>query len=82
MTVSWGRTIAFVLAPGTPLCTISYGLQSARQECSRNCVFRVGVFDLIREGEGEVAGHSVKSAMERFAKTAYDYWENREEHAG
>ena len=40
------------------------------------------IIDLIREGEGEVAGHYVKSSMERFAKTAYDYWEKREEHAG
>ena len=38
--------------------------------------------DLIREGEGEVAEQYVKRAMERFAKTAYDYWEKREEHAG
>jgi DNA-binding GntR family transcriptional regulator len=40
------------------------------------------IIDLIREGEGEVAEQYVKSAMERFAKTAYDYWEKREEHAG
>ena len=45
MTVSWGRTIAFVLAAGSALCTASYGLQSAPQVCSGNCVFRVGVFD-------------------------------------
>lgn len=38
--------------------------------------------DLIREGEGEVAEQYMKRAMERFAKTAYDYWEKREEHAG
>jgi DNA-binding GntR family transcriptional regulator len=38
--------------------------------------------DLIGEGEGEVAEQYVKRAMERFAKTAYDYWEKREEHAG
>lgn len=40
------------------------------------------IIDLIHEGEGEVAEHYVKSAMERFAKTAYDNWEKREEHAG
>ena len=40
------------------------------------------IIDLIREGEGEVAEHYVKRAMERFAKTAYDYWEKREEHVG
>jgi DNA-binding GntR family transcriptional regulator len=40
------------------------------------------IIDLIREGEGEVAEQYVKKAMERFAKTAYDYWEKREEHAG
>ncbi len=39
------------------------------------------IIDLICEGEGEVAEHYVKRAMERFAKTAYDYWEKREEHA-
>jgi DNA-binding GntR family transcriptional regulator len=39
------------------------------------------IIDLIREGEGEVAEQYVKRAMERFAKTAYDYWEKREEHA-
>lgn len=40
------------------------------------------IIDLIREGEGEVAEQYVKRAMERFAKTAYGYWEKREEHAG
>lgn len=40
------------------------------------------VIDLIREGEGEVAEQYVKRAMERFAKTAYAYWEKREQHAG
>jgi DNA-binding GntR family transcriptional regulator len=38
--------------------------------------------DLIREGESEVAELYVKSVMERFAKAAYDYWEERELHAG
>jgi DNA-binding GntR family transcriptional regulator len=38
--------------------------------------------DLIREGESEVAEQYVKRTMERFAKTAYGYWEKREEHAG
>ena len=37
--------------------------------------------DLISEGEGDVAERYVKRAMERFAKTAYVYWEKREEHA-
>jgi DNA-binding GntR family transcriptional regulator len=40
------------------------------------------IIDLIREDEGEVAEQYVKRAMERFAKTAYNYWERREEHAG
>jgi DNA-binding GntR family transcriptional regulator len=40
------------------------------------------IVDLIREGEGDVAEQYVKRSMERFAKTAYDYWEKREEHAG
>lgn len=40
------------------------------------------IIDLIREGEGEVAEHYVRKAMDRFAKTAYRYWEKREEHAG
>lgn len=40
------------------------------------------IIDLIREGEGEVAEQYVKRAMDRFAKTAYDYWEKRVEHAG
>jgi len=40
------------------------------------------IIDLIREGEGEVAEQYVKKAMERFARTAYDYWEKREHHDG
>lgn len=40
------------------------------------------IIDLIREGESELAEQYVKRAMERFAKTAYDYWEKREERAG
>ncbi len=40
------------------------------------------IIHLIREGEGEVAEQYVKRAMERFAKTAYDHWEMRGEHAG
>jgi DNA-binding GntR family transcriptional regulator len=40
------------------------------------------IIDLIREGEGEVAELYVKRAMDRFAKTAYAYWEKREEHGG
>jgi DNA-binding GntR family transcriptional regulator len=39
------------------------------------------IIDLIREGEGEIAEQYLKKAMERFAKTAYDYWEKREDHA-
>lgn len=35
------------------------------------------IIDLLREGEGEIAEQYVKSAMERFAKTAYDNWEKR-----
>jgi DNA-binding GntR family transcriptional regulator len=35
------------------------------------------IIDLLREGEGEVAEQYVKKAMARFAKTAYDNWENR-----
>jgi len=40
------------------------------------------IIDLIREGESDVAEQYVKRAMERFAKTAYGYWEKREENAG
>ena len=40
------------------------------------------IIDLIHEGESEIAEQYVKRAMERFGKTAYDYWERREEHAG
>lgn len=40
------------------------------------------IIDLLREGEGEVAEHYVKRAMERFAKTAYDNWEKRLSDAG
>jgi DNA-binding GntR family transcriptional regulator len=40
------------------------------------------IIDLVRMGEGEIAEQYVKRAMERFAKTAYDYWEKREDHAG
>lgn len=36
------------------------------------------IIDLIREGEGEVAEHYVRKAMERFAQTAYDNWEKRQ----
>jgi DNA-binding GntR family transcriptional regulator len=35
------------------------------------------IIDLLREAEGEVAEQYVKRAMARFAKTAYDNWENR-----
>ena len=38
------------------------------------------IIDLIRMREGEVAEQFVKRAMERFAKTAYDNWERREDH--
>jgi len=40
------------------------------------------IIDLIRMREGEVAEQFVKRAMERFARTAYDNWEKREDHAG
>jgi DNA-binding GntR family transcriptional regulator len=40
------------------------------------------IIDLIHDGESDFAEQYVKRAMERFAKTAYDYWEKREEHAG
>jgi DNA-binding GntR family transcriptional regulator len=40
------------------------------------------IIDLLREGEGEIAEHYVKKAMERFSKTAYDNWEKRISHAG
>jgi DNA-binding GntR family transcriptional regulator len=39
------------------------------------------IIDLVREAEGEVAEQYVKKAMARFAKTAYDNWENRFSHA-
>ena len=40
------------------------------------------IIDLVREAEGEVAEQYVKKAMARFAKTAYDNWENRTTHGG
>jgi DNA-binding GntR family transcriptional regulator len=40
------------------------------------------IIDLVREAEGEVAEQYVKKAMARFAKTAYDNWENQAAHAG
>jgi DNA-binding GntR family transcriptional regulator len=40
------------------------------------------IIDLLREAEGELAEQYVKKAMGRFAKTAYDNWENRTSHAG
>ena len=40
------------------------------------------IIDLLREGDGEIAEQYVKKAMERFAKTAYDNWENRISHTG
>ena len=40
------------------------------------------IIDLLREAEGEVAEQYVKKAMARFARTAYDNWENRTSHAG
>jgi len=39
------------------------------------------IIDLVGEAEGEVAEQYVKKAMARFAKTAYDNWENRPFHA-
>jgi DNA-binding GntR family transcriptional regulator len=38
------------------------------------------IIDLLREAEGEVAELYVKKAMARFAKSAYDNWENRAPH--
>jgi DNA-binding GntR family transcriptional regulator len=35
------------------------------------------IIELLREAEGEVAELYVKKAMARFAKSAYDNWENR-----
>lgn len=40
------------------------------------------IIDLIRVGEGDLAEQYVKKAIARFAKTAYDYSEKREDHAG
>src|SRR5262245_22100147 len=39
------------------------------------------IIELLREAEGEVAELYVKRAMARFAKSAYDNWENRATHA-
>lgn len=39
------------------------------------------IIDLVREAEGEVAELYVKKAMARFAKNAYDNWENRTPYA-
>src|ERR1700746_360849 len=38
------------------------------------------IIDLVRDAEGEVAEQYVKKAMTRFAKSAYDNWENRASH--
>lgn len=38
------------------------------------------IIDLLREAEGEVAELYMKKAMARFAKSAYDNWENRASH--
>src|ERR1700751_219410 len=38
------------------------------------------IIDLLREAEGEVAELYVKKAMARFAKSAYDNWENSAPH--
>lgn len=40
------------------------------------------IIDLLLEGEGEVAEHYVKKAMERFAETARNNWEKRVVHEG
>ncbi len=44
---------------------------------SRDLEAHQRIIDLISEGEGEVAEHYVKKAMDRFARTAYDNWEKR-----
>jgi DNA-binding GntR family transcriptional regulator len=44
----------------------------------RDLVAHQKIIDLITEGEGDVAEHYVRRAMERFAQTAYDNWEKRE----
>lgn len=38
------------------------------------------IIDLLREADGEIAELYVKKAMARFAKSAYDNWENRASH--
>jgi DNA-binding GntR family transcriptional regulator len=38
------------------------------------------IIDLLQDGEGEVAEHYVKKAMERFARTAHNNWEKRDSH--
>jgi DNA-binding GntR family transcriptional regulator len=40
------------------------------------------IIDLLQEGEGEVAEHYVKKAMERFARTAHNNWEKRVSNEG
>jgi DNA-binding GntR family transcriptional regulator len=40
------------------------------------------VIDLLREGEDDVAELYVKKAMARFAKNAYDNWQNRASNVG
>jgi DNA-binding GntR family transcriptional regulator len=44
---------------------------------SRDLEAHQRIIDLISEGEGEVAEHYIKKAMDRFARTAYDNWERR-----
>jgi DNA-binding GntR family transcriptional regulator len=44
----------------------------------RDLVAHQKIIDLITEGEGDVAEHYVRRAMDRFAQTAYDNWEKRE----
>ncbi len=40
------------------------------------------IIDLLREGEDDVAELYVKKAMARFAKNAYDNWQNRASDVG
>src|SRR5260370_3484337 len=40
------------------------------------------IIDLLREGEDDVAELYVKKAMVRFAKNAYDNWQNRASDVG
>jgi DNA-binding GntR family transcriptional regulator len=48
--------------------------------CGKDLEAHQRIIDLIREGEGDIAQQYLIKAMARFARTAYDNWENRVNH--